>query len=232
LDGQGFDSIIFDCDGVLIDITESYDRTIDRTCRYVLKEFADEMVMLMHTSIENVMAVMGESMMVVFWKIFWVLLILALIDYFYTRYQWFRKNNMTKDEVKDEKKAIEGDEKTKRQIMAKGLQRSAQSIHQSVPQADVVVVNPNGAFCSVEFQYDITVSDRKAEVCERLCTVIEMHKDTAGLFDSCTLCCTVIESTDSVHLTNEITEEIDAVWTEIHEAPASPLFRLCTPFVW
>jgi len=40
LDGQGFDSIIFDCDGVLIDITESYDRTIDRTCRYVLKEFA------------------------------------------------------------------------------------------------------------------------------------------------------------------------------------------------
>lgn len=38
---QKFDSIIFDCDGVLVDITESYDKTIDKTCRYVLKEFAD-----------------------------------------------------------------------------------------------------------------------------------------------------------------------------------------------
>ncbi|AJM91312.1 HAD-IA family hydrolase [Nitrosopumilus piranensis] len=37
---QKFDSIIFDCDGVLVDITQSYDKTIDETCRYVLKEFA------------------------------------------------------------------------------------------------------------------------------------------------------------------------------------------------
>jgi len=36
-----FDSIIFDCDGVLIDVTESYDTTINRTISYVLKEIAD-----------------------------------------------------------------------------------------------------------------------------------------------------------------------------------------------
>jgi len=40
LNNQKFDSIIFDCDGVLVDITQSYDKTIDKTCRYVLKEFA------------------------------------------------------------------------------------------------------------------------------------------------------------------------------------------------
>lgn len=34
------DSIIFDCDGVLIDITESYDLTIKKTVDYILKEFA------------------------------------------------------------------------------------------------------------------------------------------------------------------------------------------------
>jgi len=33
-----FDSIIFDCDGVLIDVTNSYDTTINETIRYVLKE--------------------------------------------------------------------------------------------------------------------------------------------------------------------------------------------------
>ena len=36
-----FDSIIFDCDGVLIDVTKSYDTTINRTISYVLKEISD-----------------------------------------------------------------------------------------------------------------------------------------------------------------------------------------------
>jgi len=36
-----FDSIIFDCDGVLIDVTESYDTTINKTISYVLKEITD-----------------------------------------------------------------------------------------------------------------------------------------------------------------------------------------------
>ena len=36
-----FDSIIFDCDGVLIDVTKSYDTTINKTISYVLNEIAD-----------------------------------------------------------------------------------------------------------------------------------------------------------------------------------------------
>ena len=36
-----FDSIIFDCDGVLIDVTKSYDTTINRTISYVLSEIAE-----------------------------------------------------------------------------------------------------------------------------------------------------------------------------------------------
>lgn len=36
---DSIDSIIFDCDGVLIDITESYDIAIKKTVDYVLKEF-------------------------------------------------------------------------------------------------------------------------------------------------------------------------------------------------
>ena len=39
-----FDSIIFDCDGVLIDVTKSYDTTINKTISYVLKEIADIIV--------------------------------------------------------------------------------------------------------------------------------------------------------------------------------------------
>lgn len=38
--GEAFDSIIFDCDGVLVDVRESYDQTIDMTCRHVLGKLA------------------------------------------------------------------------------------------------------------------------------------------------------------------------------------------------
>lgn len=34
------DAIIFDCDGVLIDVAKSYDQTIDKTTQYILKHFA------------------------------------------------------------------------------------------------------------------------------------------------------------------------------------------------
>ena len=35
------DAVIFDCDGVLIDVTKSYDLTIIKTTQYVLKHFAE-----------------------------------------------------------------------------------------------------------------------------------------------------------------------------------------------
>ena len=35
------DSLIFDCDGVLIDITKSYDETIISTAKYVLENLAN-----------------------------------------------------------------------------------------------------------------------------------------------------------------------------------------------
>ena len=38
---ENTDAIIFDCDGVLIDITKSYDLTIDKTTKYVLKNFSN-----------------------------------------------------------------------------------------------------------------------------------------------------------------------------------------------
>ena len=36
-----FDSIIFDCDGVLIDVTKSYDTTINKTISYAVKEMSN-----------------------------------------------------------------------------------------------------------------------------------------------------------------------------------------------
>ena len=41
-----FDSIIFDCDGVLIDVTKSYDTTINKTISYVLKKLFSPLMLV------------------------------------------------------------------------------------------------------------------------------------------------------------------------------------------
>ena len=39
---QKFDSIIFDCDGVLVDIRNSYDNAINKTISAIMKELFDD----------------------------------------------------------------------------------------------------------------------------------------------------------------------------------------------
>jgi flagellar biosynthesis protein FlhB len=119
---------------------------------FALRAYAPQMVMLVHLTVDDVLSFTGMSMMFIFWKIMYVLIALAIFDYFWSKFQWNRNYRMTKDEVKDDRKALEGDETTKRRIIAKGLQRIRQRIMQSVPQADVVVTNPT--HFAVALKYD------------------------------------------------------------------------------
>jgi flagellar biosynthetic protein FlhB len=80
------------------------------------------------------------------------LLVLAILDY---GYQWFRVENqlkMTKQEVKDEMKRMEGDPKIKQKRKQFGMQLMVQRLKQDVPTADVVVTNPT--HFSVALKYD------------------------------------------------------------------------------
>ncbi len=81
-----------------------------------------------------------------------VLLLLALIDYAYQRYRHEKDLKMTKEEIKDEMRSMEGDPMVKRRRREVQLQLAAQRLKQTVPQADVVVTNPTHV--SVALQYD------------------------------------------------------------------------------
>jgi flagellar biosynthetic protein FlhB len=77
---------------------------------------------------------------------------LAAADYFWQRYQFEKRNMMTKQEVEDERKRAEGDPAIKlRQRRARAeLMRSRMMT--AVPKADVVVTNPT--HFSVALRYD------------------------------------------------------------------------------
>jgi len=119
---------------------------------FALVKFAPNMISLMHLSVNAELKFLGMAMLDIFWKILYIMIVLAIWDFIWTKKQWLKKNRMTKSEVKDERKSLEGDENTKRKIKQKGLSRIMQRIAQSVPQADVVVTNPT--HYAVALKYD------------------------------------------------------------------------------
>ncbi len=119
---------------------------------FIVQSFAPEMTSLVHKSIYQILAFTGEGMMKLFYRILYILIGFAVFDFVWGKFQWLKNNKMTKDEVKDERKAVEGDEDTKRRIQAKGIQRIMQRIRDSVKKADVVVTNPT--HYAVALKYD------------------------------------------------------------------------------
>ncbi|MCL4490682.1 MAG: flagellar biosynthesis protein FlhB [Nitrospirae bacterium] len=81
-----------------------------------------------------------------------VLSVFAVADFAYQRWQFERNLRMTKQEVKEEYKEMEGDPRVKARI--KSLQRdmARKRMMQEVPKADVVITNPT--HFAVALKYD------------------------------------------------------------------------------
>lgn len=81
-----------------------------------------------------------------------ILLILAMVDLIYQRWQHKRDLRMTKQEVKDERRSMEGDPQIKGKRLRMAREIAMQRIAQAVPKADVVIANPT--HFSVAIRYD------------------------------------------------------------------------------
>ena len=119
---------------------------------WTLKGFAPQMVLLVHMSLADVLGLTGEVLQKVFWKIIYIFFVVAAIDIAWGKFQWLRQNKMTKQEVKEERKSVEGDESMRRKMIAKGQQRLNNKLQTSVPKADVIITNPT--HYAIALQYD------------------------------------------------------------------------------
>lgn len=81
-----------------------------------------------------------------------VLLLLALIDYVYQRHRHERDLRMTKEEVKDELRSMEGDPVIRRRRREVQLRLAMQRLKKDVARADVVVTNPT--HLAIALRYD------------------------------------------------------------------------------
>ena len=82
------------------------------------------------------------------------LVLIALIDVPYQRYEFIKKLKMTKQEIKDEMKDIEGQPEVRQRIRPKQREMAQQRQLDDVPSADVVVTNPQHFAVALVYEMD------------------------------------------------------------------------------
>jgi len=71
-----------------------------------------------------------------------ILLVLSLFDWWFQKWKYERDLRMTKQEIKEELKRMEGDPLIKQRRARVARQLALQRVSQAVPKADVIVTNP------------------------------------------------------------------------------------------
>jgi flagellar biosynthetic protein FlhB len=82
------------------------------------------------------------------------LAILAVMDYFFQRYRFLEQLKMTKQEVKDEFKEMEGDPFTRGRIRRIQREMARKRMMSAVPEADVVITNPTHYAVALSYKID------------------------------------------------------------------------------
>jgi len=88
------------------------------------------------------------------WRIALALLILAAADWIYHKWKFEKDIRMSKQEIKDEARNMEGDQAIKGRRRQLARKMILQRIHRDVPTADVIVTNPTELAIAIRYDQD------------------------------------------------------------------------------
>lgn len=86
--------------------------------------------------------------------------VIAVFDIFYQKWEYERNMKMTKHEVKEEYKQLEGDPKIKSKIKSKQMEMAQRRMMQAVPQADVIIKNPTHYAVALKYNIDVDAAPK------------------------------------------------------------------------
>ncbi len=112
----------------------------------------DKVMLLPMLPLPAALLAVGELMMQLALRIALILLLLGLLDYLWQKHRHKDGLKMTKQQVRDEFKQMDGDPQLKQRRMQFARQLAQQRISSAVPKADVIVTNPT--HISVALQWD------------------------------------------------------------------------------
>ena len=103
---------------------------------------------------------------------------IAGVDFAYQKYQHYTSLKMTKQEVKEEYKQSEGSPEIKQKIRQLRYNQSQKRIKQTVPEATVIITNPE--HYAVALKFDIKTMDAPVLVAKGLDLVAAKIKEIAS----------------------------------------------------
>src|SRR5699024_9430347 len=120
--------------------------------------YKDDMMQLAFKPVESAVAFFGQVTIIMGIAAILALLFLAVLDYIYQRYDFEKKIRMSKQDIKDEHKNMEGDPFIKSKRKEKQQQMAMSRMMQEVPEADVVITNPTHFAIAIKYDESVTTA--------------------------------------------------------------------------
>lgn len=121
---------------------------------YVLRPYLKDAVIMPEMEVIGILKLIHKVVTILIFTVVIAVLIIALADYAYQKYSHLKKLRMTKQEVKDEYKQMEGDPLIKSKIRQMRTERARRRMMENVPKADVIIVNPTHFAVALEYKMD------------------------------------------------------------------------------
>jgi flagellar biosynthetic protein FlhB len=142
-----------------------------------IKNAFDEMVMLSDASIMVIWGFILSTSFDIIIKISLVLIFIAILDYFWQRYEHEKQLKMTKQEVKEERKQMDGDPLVRSRIRSLQREMARRRMMEQVPKATVVVTNPT--HIAIAIRYEPSESDTPIVIAKGKRLIAAKIKQTA-----------------------------------------------------
>ena len=117
-----------------------------------IRKREDEILLAIAIGGWHQVAVLAKVLYAIGMRLGAILLLLALLDYAWQRYKHERDLRMTKEEVKEELRRMEGDPIVKQRRRRMQFAAAIQRIKKAVPKADVVVTNPTELAIAIKYE--------------------------------------------------------------------------------
>lgn len=142
-----------------------------------IKAAFEEMVVLSDSSVMLIWGFILTTSFDVIIRISVILIVIAALDYAWQRYEHEKQLKMSKQEVKEERKQMDGDPLVKSRIRSLQREMARRRMMEQVPKATVVVTNPT--YIAIAIRYEPLENDTPVVVAKGKRLVAAKIKKTA-----------------------------------------------------
>ncbi len=173
---------------------------------YTIKGSMSELIAMPLLSLPAVVAFGKVTFIKLMAKLLFLMAIIAIFDWFYQKHRYEEQIKMTKHDVKQEGKEMEGDPQIKARIRGMQMEMSRKRMMADVPTADVVITNPTHFAVAVKYVQGTAApivvakgQDAVAQIIKKIARkhqvpVIENKPLARGLYRECEVGNTIPES--------------------------------------